>query len=609
MCNRLLSSGLSRTRSSAEPTICEYEEFSSPKQACYFDKTNSLILANRVDMKKAEWKRIVDNDYELLSGNIDAFENFIALLGRGHLPRELPPPFSTRSFANAVIAEPEEFKDLVSQHLYQQKTAQVCRYSLARPGQLRRMLGITNPAFHFLLSLKLARLYKDYNAQFLSSAKRSVSFPTRQDDEKRGAFEPVMEWRDIPVSRLKERTQGRYLVQADISRFYPSIYTHSIPWAMHGKEEAKKNKNNYHLDGNFLDLLIRGAQDGQTLGVPIGPDTSYIVAEKLLLEIDKYIEHKIANKNITFFHRVDDYEFVCVDRRDADYVVALLQEALQVYELELNTLKTMISELPQYVQEPEVAHLRSFQFGHASSRTKLLEYYDLAFDCYKKHPTGTLKYAIKRIPSHHFDNTVGDFMLQSMLLEPGVTEAVLKWLVQADRMEEINQESFVECLARIVCEHSVLGHSSEVAWAIWGFLLLEERIPSRAASSIVKMNDAVVLLLALDAEEKGLLRHGNLRKKVAAFMSKEQLYGPHWLLAYEAAIKNWASKNRRGHVDEDPIFSELKKREVVFYELGDIDSYKETMKAWEPYTMYVPDFDDEETSEDMFEAEDDVIPF
>ncbi len=34
----------------------------------------------------------------------------------------------------------------------------------------------------------------------------------------------------------------RYLVKADISTCFPSIYTHSIPWALIGKDDAKARR-------------------------------------------------------------------------------------------------------------------------------------------------------------------------------------------------------------------------------------------------------------------------------------------------------------------------------------------------------------------------------
>jgi hypothetical protein len=77
------------------------------------------------------------------------------------------------------------------------------------------------------------------------------------------------------------------LISADIQNFYPSIYTHSIPWAIHGKATAKQRMGDPHLYGNRLDKSTAGCQEGQTVGVAIGPDTSLIVAECLLAAVER----------------------------------------------------------------------------------------------------------------------------------------------------------------------------------------------------------------------------------------------------------------------------------------------------------------------------------
>ncbi len=68
-------------------------------------------------------------------------------------------------------------------------------------------------------------------------------------------------------------------MKTDLSRFYQTIYTHSLPWAIHGKAQAKENKEN-GLYGNKLDSCVRNTQDQQTIGLPVGPDTSFILSEK-----------------------------------------------------------------------------------------------------------------------------------------------------------------------------------------------------------------------------------------------------------------------------------------------------------------------------------------
>lgn len=68
-------------------------------------------------------------------------------------------------------------------------------------------------------------------------------------------------------ARLVVRARAPLIVRTDINQFYGSIYTHSIPWALHGKATAKANRSPALL-GNALDECVRNAQDGQTIGVP-----------------------------------------------------------------------------------------------------------------------------------------------------------------------------------------------------------------------------------------------------------------------------------------------------------------------------------------------------
>lgn len=546
-------------------------------------------------MKAAEWEKILNDIYEFVIDDDDYKAMFMSLLGRGYFPRQLPPPFETKSFEQKAAKHHKLLSEAIIKNTFK-KYAELYRYSLARPSQLRRILSLPNPSFHFLLSLALTKYYQTLELDYLLTAPNySMSFPVYQSNEKNRAFEFSHDWDALPARRLEERAKGRYIVTADISRFFPSIYTHSIPWAIHGKSTAKSQKNNYDLEGNVIDLLARNMQDGQTLGIPIGPDTSFIISESILNKINIEIQKKIKNKAIQCFHRADDYEFVTLTRKDADFCLATLQEALSEYELELNTLKTSIKELPQPLQDPEVAQLRGFNLGEEPSKTILFEYYDLAFNCYRAHPKGTLNYAIKRIPTkNYFDDSIVHFMAQSILLEPGVIESVFVWLAKAECIDEIDKKVLTNSLKQVIKEHSVLGHTSEVAWAVWGFLLLNEPIPKKTSEQICSMSDSVVLLLALDARKKGLLTNDDLTAKVKTYMNKESLYGANWLLAYEAVVQNWVTSSNKEHVTNDPIFSLFKEKKISFYNSQNIASYQEIMKNWQPYNLYTDEEDEEE---------------
>ncbi len=98
--------------------------------------------------------------------------------------------------------------------------------------------------------------------------------------------------------RARVYAQGRYLLRTDISRFYPSVYTHSIPWAIHGKEYSKQHRFDKNL-GNQLDKLVQSCQYGQTNGIPIGPDTTpdrHMAATKSFAEV--FIADPMMLKNV-----------------------------------------------------------------------------------------------------------------------------------------------------------------------------------------------------------------------------------------------------------------------------------------------------------------------
>lgn len=79
-------------------------------------------------------------------------------------------------------------------------------------------------------------------------------------------------WQMIEQKSINLSLDYRYVLQTDITDCYSSIYTHSIPWSIHTKEEAKKKKNrtNNSLVGIAIDNHIQDMSYGQTNGIPQG---------------------------------------------------------------------------------------------------------------------------------------------------------------------------------------------------------------------------------------------------------------------------------------------------------------------------------------------------
>jgi len=93
----------------------------------------------------------------------------------------------------------------------------------------------------------------------------------------------------------------RWLVKADISTCFPSIYTHSIPWALVGKSQSKANRKKGWF--NDIDRCTRQIKNGETHGLLIGPHASNLLAEIILVCIDK----KLVDAGFKYIRNVDDY--------------------------------------------------------------------------------------------------------------------------------------------------------------------------------------------------------------------------------------------------------------------------------------------------------------
>lgn len=261
---------------------------------------------------------------------------FSNLLGGGFFPKELPPTFTTRSLGECARRyESKTCKLDEPDKLWRQYEI----HNLARAGTLRRELAIVNPIPYWRLARKIAENWNDIK----SAAELSVISLTNPID----GLPRELPWgRDIHAARSRVRSTGKFVLQADISNFYGSVYTHTIPWAMHTKEATRaalRDKQEPPLLGDELDKLFRSMQDGQSVGLPVGPDASLLIAEMILSSIDERIFSDCGSSGFRF---VDDYEIVFESESDALSARNRLQSALAEYRLALNPLKTRIEKLP-----------------------------------------------------------------------------------------------------------------------------------------------------------------------------------------------------------------------------------------------------------------------
>jgi len=144
------------------------------------------------------------------------------------------------------------------------------------------------------------------------------------------------------------------MLQVDVSKCFPSIYTHSVGWAVKSKRIAKDNVKNDvkgDFDGEF-DNLMQLANYRETNGIIVGPEVSRIFAEIILQRIDLDLVDKMKNngylisKDYDFRRYVDDYFVFFRSEEVRVSFVRALESSLLVYKLYLNEAKTTIISRP-----------------------------------------------------------------------------------------------------------------------------------------------------------------------------------------------------------------------------------------------------------------------
>ena len=491
---------------------------------------------------------------------------FADLIGSGYFPRELPPIFTTLPLATSLAGStPLPQGARPSSHLLP--------FSLGRIGTVRRQLAIPNPAGFAQLAFQVSANWSAINAH-LAKNKLSITSPTPGKSAGR-AVDPRFRLEAIPVRRAVTRAGSKYLVNADISRFYSSIYTHTIPWATHGKAVAKQQRRNRALYGNLLDECVRKCQDDQTIGIPIGPDTSLIIAELLLSKVDARLRGLASEVNA--FRYIDDYEVSCKSFREAEETLSALDDAVRVYGLELNHAKSRIIELPTPLYETWKDALAKFTFSAktpSEDREELVRYFTTAFDLAARHSEAyVINYALSRLPIASSRPSswrlIESLVLQCLRLEAGATRYVIAVLVEADALKRrLNRDRIAAAMSAHVEEHARLGHTSEVAWALWGSVELKLAVSEGAASAISEMEDAIVALLALQAKHRGIIARGMRTALWRPHMCQDSLYGPMWRLAYEAHVQRWLPDfGGVDYITNDPFFGPLKRNNVSFLDI------------------------------------------
>lgn len=324
-------------------------------------------------------------------------ELYEGLLGYGMFANKLPPIFTSVPFFDYCQANNPHFSDKWQDYIY---------YSSMRNVNIPRAFGIPTPMKYQRLCAVLKDNWDDLKQHFHQQTDnqeyRVSRIHLRKLFGKKGLFEMnYKNWHtdgdpETGLLFLKPQGASKYMVKADISTCFPSIYSHSLPWALVGKEVAKTNRNNDTLWYNKIDAACSTLKNGETHGLLIGPYASNLLSEVILTVVDK----QLYDKGYRYYRNIDDYECYVESYERAQCFLHDLEEALREFDLPLNHKKTVIQTLPVAMAEKWVHKLNSYLAitKDMITYTEVNAYLDLALSlATETGNSAVLNYAIKTL--------------------------------------------------------------------------------------------------------------------------------------------------------------------------------------------------------------------
>lgn len=441
------------------------------------------------------------------------------------------------------------------------------RFSLNRAGGVRRSVEIPNPFSQYFIAAECSKHWETLR-RITALSPISLSRPLLGTGERSLRHRiPTEGWRRELVARMPG---GVVTLKTDISQFYPSVYTHAVDWCIRGKVRAKNNLRGAGL-GPTLDRLIRNSRGGQTIGLSVGPDTSWLVAEVVLARVDAALANKFPNA-VGRAARFGDDMTVYASSTGAEEILAHYQVILEEYELAINPIKVAIVDGLSPVEASWVRKLRTHRYRDGADHnlaSDIIDLFDLAFEERTRYPTGAvLSYAIKRcnpFPAGPDSWPVyRDLVLASVGVEPSTiphAHAVLAFahkhglLVDKSRISEIMNEQIVK--------HAKLEHGFEVCWMLHMIRSLSLELDVNAAKVVSNMSDncSQILLRSLCEMSARLRRGVSFDNAVVRAEQTGALSSDDWLLAYEYRHKGWC---RPVKWDGKACWKELHNADVEF---------------------------------------------
>lgn len=488
-----------------------------------------------------------------------------SLIENGYFSDKLPPIFDGKKFLAFLHNNPEWCKN--------SRNFGGVRFNLVNNKQAVRTYTIPHPYAYAHLCCVIRDNWKHIDEHMKAhwSSFRYNQLAVRKTKTDHLIFEmnyPFRDGSDIDTKLESLLFGSKYVAEADVSNFFPSVYSHSICWAFVGRDVAYANKNDKKMWFNVIDKAVMASNNNESVGLPIGPHSSNIISDIILACVDKELNESSFN----FVRYIDDYKCYARTKEEAEMFISEITSELSAYRLTLNKTKTRILEQPIPLNPDWKIRLKDFKFKIEnnnilfSKRNKIdiVNFLDLAVSMHNEiGDAAMLRYAIKKISHATFNDdtfsTFEKYMLQLLFLYPNISNALAYACSGKKFVCDKTEDRLIEIM-RNALKNKLYGAASFMI-----YILIRNECGSELNEEIINdilISDDCILILLFSILQRKNSRPIDDVKQIISEIFDEGRTDEFWLLIYEMYVS--------GNIDEisrypkKDCFEVLKNHNVSF---------------------------------------------
>lgn len=472
---------------------------------------------------------------------ISADELYDGLLGYGLFSEKLPPIFTSKNFLDYCKKQKQPPSSTTP--------TDYIHFDSIRNINIPRSFGIPNPITYQSLCSCLKKHWKKIQQHFYEKThsqkyKISQTHLRKRKDTKSLFLMNYKNWKTDDNANIDFLVGSRYIVYADISTCFPSIYTHSIPWALVGKTNAKQKKGDKQWY-NEIDTTARNINNQETKGLLIGTHASNLLSEIILVTIDKAL-HDNGWKYIRF---IDDFKCYVSSYSQGQKFLIDLENELHKFKLLLNFKKVNIQKLPIPLEENWVQKLKTYA-SLLLSETSIIKFnqvssfLDFTINLMKQNDDNSsiLKYAIKILSSKKTlsKNAIylyTQYILHLSLLYPYIIPLLDEYIfkpfkLNKNRISDITQKIYSSNLKN----NNFEGVYYSIFFALEYDFKLDDNIVDKSIENDSCLFKILSYLYAKKYNNKTMIK--KLKSHAKDLYTNAETFEQNWLFVYEALSIN-----------------------------------------------------------------------